>query len=111
MRSWPALGASALLALAACRSAERADPAAIPETPSPEASQALDDSMTVLVEAYKAGRLSRSVAAQHLADLIEPLPGFAVQTTDSMTLDLFDATQAVLRERFPARYNLPDSLR
>jgi len=111
MRSWLALGACTTLALGACRSGERVEPAPIPENPSPEASQALDDSISVLVDAYKAGRLSRNVAAEHLAGLIEPLPGFAIQTTDSMTLDLFNATQAVLRERVAARYNLPDSLR
>jgi hypothetical protein len=34
-----------------------------------------------------------------VAELIEPLTGFATQATDSMTLDLFEAAGAIVRER------------
>jgi hypothetical protein len=76
-----------------------------------EASRAFEDSLTALVEGYKAGRLTRAMAATRVANLLEPQTGVAAQTTDSMTLDLFDAAGVILRERFPARYGFPDSLR
>jgi hypothetical protein len=82
-----------------------------PKAPAAKQTVHFDDSMTALVEGYKAGRLSRAAAATRVADLIEPLTGFATQTTDSMTLDLFDAAGAILRERLSTRYGLPDSLR
>ena len=105
------LGVGCILLSLAC--GPDADPEATrgPKGVGGEASRAFDDSMTALVEGYKAGRLSRAAAAARAADLIEPLTGFATQTTDSMTLDLFDAAGAILRERFPTRYGLPDSLR
>jgi hypothetical protein len=104
-------GATWLLFLSACSSGSGAESAVPPRPIGEEASQAIEDSISSLVEAYKGGRLSRGQAAKHLADLIEPLSGFASQTTDSMELDLFEATRIVLRERMAARYNLPDTLR
>jgi hypothetical protein len=110
MQRLAVLGASSLLWLAGCGSGSHAESAATPKPLTPEASQAIDDSIAALVTGYKAGRLARDEAAQLLANLIEPLPGFAAQTDDSVALDLFQATQPILRERMAARYSLPDSV-
>lgn len=111
MRRSVILGVSSLVLLTGCSSGSRAESTTTPKSLTPEASQAIDDSIAALVTRYKAGRLARDEAAELLADLIEPLPGFAAQTGDSVALDLFHATQPILRERMAARYHLPDSVR
>jgi hypothetical protein len=92
----------------ACGSGQQAEPKQL----SSKAAAALDDSMRVLVNAYEAGGLKLEVAAQHLADLVEPTGGFAWQPGASMRANqLFEATGRELRRRDAIQYGIPDSLR
>jgi hypothetical protein len=64
-----------------------------------EAPSKMDHSVHSIVTAYQNGVLTLESAAHQLADLIEPMRGFAAESGSTRANELFDATDRELRRR------------
>jgi hypothetical protein len=72
---------------------------------------ALDDSVRALVRAYEGGTVALAVASRELADLLEPIQGFATSRAVSPRADeLLRATSLELQRRNAKKYGVPESL-
>jgi hypothetical protein len=98
-------------ALIACNAGGRQEAAVSPPPMTPEQSTILEDSVRRLVQRYEAGEVALAKATQELADLIEPVGGFAVQGKRSpQATELYEAASRELRRRDAKRLGVPDSL-
>jgi len=98
-------------ALVACSAPSHHEAAVAPPTMTPQQSTTLDDSVRQLVHRYEAGEVALAEATQELADLIEPVGGFAVQGERSpQATELYEAASLELRRRDAKRFGVPDSL-
>ncbi len=105
--------AASLLVLAiACEAPER-PPVGTAPTEKPQASASRSEgSVRAIVAAYEDGSLTLASATERLADLIEPMNGFAVSSGQSAgATELFDAVGRELKRRNARRYELSDSIR
>jgi len=72
---------------------------------------ALNDSIRALVRAYEAGSVTLAVASRELADLLEPIQGFATSRAVSPRADtLLRAASLELQRRNAKTYGVPESL-
>ena len=69
-----------------------------------------EDSIRSLVTAYEENSLSLNAAASQLADLIEPMNGFAVGPGGTpRSRELFESVRRELSRRDTKRYGIADS--
>jgi|SRR4051794_5674840 hypothetical protein len=111
MRAAHRVACLGLLAVAACQpphghpvpQASRAQPPAVTGVP--------EDSIRSLVMAYEQNSLSLDAATNQLADLIEPMNGFAVGPGGSpRSRELFESVRRELSRRDMKRYGIADSV-
>jgi len=106
-----ALWAAFVLSASACGAPERSSSPTGAADSHRTMSASKDDSIRTVVAAYEAGTLDLPAATQQLANLIEPLSGFAVGAGQSARAqELFRATSRELGLRMVRRRGLPDSL-
>jgi hypothetical protein len=95
----------------ACSTDQGSNSSERPKALSAEEAAILNDSIETVIATYEAGGLAFNEASKQLADLVEPLGGFAYQGNQSPKVQrLFYATGRELRRREAQRHGVPDSL-
>jgi hypothetical protein len=109
MRAGHRLACLGFLAVAGCQPPQ-GHPVQASGAEAPAVTGVPEDSIRSLVTAYEQNSLTLDAATSQLADLIEPMNGFAVQPGGSpRSRELFESVRRELSRRDMKRYGITDS--